>query len=102
MESDEQVIWKFELPVTDRAVIPIPTGASVLGVGVQGNIPVLWALVNPGAPAFERTFEIYGTGHTCSRLRSEFIGTFQLDLPGGQFVGHVFEPPILAKKKTSK
>lgn len=81
-------IWKFSLPVTDDAVVPMPEGAHVLTVATQDAQPFLWAIVNPSAPTEMRRFAVRGTGHGVGEV-GEYIGTFQM--LGGDLVFHVFD-----------
>ena len=69
----------------------MPQGAEILTVQTQGQIPCLWALVDPEAPTELRIIELYGTGdpfHEGSKPR-KYIGTCQIK--GGESVFHVFE-----------
>ncbi len=86
-----RTIWKFTLTVADRQVLKLPTGATVLDVQTQHEVPCLWALVDPGADAEERIFYTFGTGHPVAVTGGDVrhVGTYQLS--GGAFVGHVFE-----------
>ena len=81
-------IWKWNLEVTDRQTLEMPTGAEVLTVQVQNEVPQLWALCHPMSPKERRIFAVYGTGQPISHP-GKYIATFQLH--GGGFVGHVFE-----------
>lgn len=59
------VIYKYELPLP-RANGPffldLPQGARVLSTAIQHGVPVMWALVDPGAPMKERQFLLAPTG----------------------------------------
>lgn len=57
-------IWKYPLYVQDVQTVEMPDEADILTVQVQGDVPCLWAMVNPD-------------------------GTFQLK--NGSLVLHVFE-----------
>jgi hypothetical protein len=81
-------IWKFDIPIQDVVVLPMPVGAEVLSVGMQGAGSLcLWAIVQPMAPSQERVFYVCGTGNSLSGGEGRFIGTVQTDY----FVWHVFE-----------
>lgn len=88
------VIWKFELKPNEGdsmvATIPMPAGAQVLTVQMQGVTPKIWALVDPAAPKTDRQFQVAGTGHPVNlRPGAKYLGTFQMN--DGTFVFHVFE-----------
>ncbi len=80
-------IWKFPLPVGDEVGVVMPAGGRVLTVAAQGDVMVLWAIVDPGAPFVERAFEVRGTGHPLGEV-GEYVGTALL-VSG--LVFHVFE-----------
>lgn len=86
-----RTIYKYELPVTDLAVIEMPSGAQILKVDYQpGFGPAIWALVESDAQIEPRTFYVCGTGQDADDLPAEAIhlGTFLM--MGGDFVWHVF------------
>jgi len=56
-------IFKYPVPVEDDIVMVLPVGAQLLNFGEQGDTPMLWALVDPGAATEERRFILRGTGH---------------------------------------
>jgi hypothetical protein len=84
-------IWTYFLDTKDFNRIPMPDGATVLAVAVQGDQPCLWALVDPMASNMNapRTFRTYGTGQAMPDNPGFYIGTYQLH--GGSLVFHVFE-----------
>lgn len=82
-------IWKYEIPIADLVEICMPEGAVVLHAGVQHDIPVMWARVDPAARMVVRKFRVAGTGHALEPEVGEHLGTFLLN--GGQLVVHVFE-----------
>lgn len=85
-----KTIWKYEVPVQDEFVVPLPGRAEVLSVGVQYDKPQMWVLVDPNERRVPRTFSVVGTGHPVDLNRvGRFIGTFQL--MDGVFIGHLFE-----------
>lgn len=83
-----QTIWKFEVPITDRARINMPAGARILSValGTAPGTALLWAEVAPAAGPTDRGFRVVGTGHPLPEGVT-FIGTVQ----DGPFVWHVYE-----------
>jgi hypothetical protein len=82
-------IWKFPVEVADRFVVPMPSGAEVLSVQMQNDVPVMWARVDDTAPVVDREFAVHGTGHPVPSNRGRFIGSFQM--LGGRLVFHLFE-----------
>jgi hypothetical protein len=87
-----RTIYKYQIPIEDEFVLPLPTGARVLCVQVQHSVPCIWALVEGGAgvPTEDRRFALRGTGHPCDDELNgaTYIGTFQLH--GGGRVFHLF------------
>lgn len=84
-------IWKFELGTIPDSFVEMPEGAEPLHLCVQRNVACLWAKVDPGRQREIRHFEHVGTGHAFEVEGRQYVGTYQLDLPGGLFVGHVYE-----------
>lgn len=84
-----KTIWKFPLDIEDRVRIPLPAGAQLLSVQMQGETPCLWALVDPAAEKEMRYIDVYGTGHEMPDKPGRYISTFQM--MGGRLVFHAFE-----------
>ncbi len=86
-----QVIWKYPLALEHEQTITMPENAMVLTVQTQGEVPCIWALVNPMNPVVPRRFKIHGTGHELEpgEKVGMYIGSFQLQ--EGIFVGHLFD-----------
>jgi len=82
-----KTIWKFELPVLNHVAVPMPEGACILSLAVQGDGMVVWAEVDPKKPSKARHFYVIGTGTSDVTARSNFLGTVQMP----PFVWHVFE-----------
>ena len=83
-------VWKFPLdPLNDLVDLTMPAGAEVLFVGVQFEIPMLWARVRTDAPVERRRFRVAGTGHLLSGQDVGYVGSFMLR--HGVLVFHVFE-----------
>ena len=82
-------IWKYRLEVKNQIELEIPKDALILTVQVQGDVPCMWAMVNPANDTEIRTFRIIGTGHSIADGALNYIDTFQLQ--GGAFIGHLFE-----------
>lgn len=85
-----RAIWKFEAPVGDHFAIEMPVDAEILTVQVQRGVPMIWALVSPGAPVAARKFRLVGTGSEIGdNERLRYVGSYQL--MGGGIVFHLFE-----------
>ena len=81
-------IFKYKL--FSGGGVPMPEGAEILSVQMQHGTPVLWALVDPEAPAEVRRIEVIGTGQESTDLgKEDHIATLQLE--GGGLVLHIFE-----------
>lgn len=86
-------IFKYPLETVDEQFVEMPKGAVVLCVQVQGEVPCLWAEVDPKADKISRHFVTYGTGHPMSDGPSRhYVGTYQLR--GGALVLHVYTDRI--------
>ena len=89
---DDKRIFKYELAITDMESLFIPEGAIPLCVKVQpwnGDMVVLYALVDIDKPEEEVHYRIIGTGHP---IEIDFDGTY-LDsfvLPSAELIFHVF------------
>lgn len=84
-----RTIHKFELTAESEFTVEMPRGAKVLSVGVQREVVCLWVLVDTDNPKDERTFLIWGTGHSIDSDTGTYIGT--VILQDGAIVWHVFE-----------
>ena len=73
-------IWKYEVPIQSEVQIAMQHGAVPLFFGLQGDIPTLWAKVDPTVHKCKRKFRVVGTGH---------------DIPEGVYVGTVQVPPFV-------
>lgn len=73
------LIYKYDLPTGYGCTIKMSKGAQVLCLQIQGHTPRIWALVNPDEKRIEdRTFRIFGTGHSIPNDKSlRYIGTYQ-------------------------
>ena len=90
------VVYKYPL----ERMVPLPTGAHVLSVGVQDSRsrPVVYALVDPARPPKMRAFTLLATGEHIAEQPGRFVGTvvLQPQSPGGRdllphgYVLHVF------------
>lgn len=73
-------------------MVPMPSGAQLVYVGVQRGVPCVWALCDPDAEEVESRIAIVATGEEAPS-DGRYVGTFQIpDVlgPGADFVGHVF------------
>ena len=84
-------VFKYQLRPDNYIDIQLPEGAQILPVQTQGDMPCLWALVNPENRRIKKRFRLAGTGHPIKEDRSELFyhGTFQLH--GGALIFHLFE-----------
>jgi len=83
-------IWKFDVPVQDELTVPMPDGAKVLTVQMQGGQPCVWALVDPDRPVRGRQFAWRGTGHETDSLAPlMYVGTVQM--MNGSLIFHLFD-----------
>ena len=78
-------IWKFTLTQPLNA-ISMPKGARLLDAQMQGNVLVLWALVDPDAEKVIRDILLCGTGNTIHEAFA-YVATVQVP----PFVWHVFD-----------
>jgi hypothetical protein len=84
-----KTIHKFHLRAA-RITLALPKVAVVLGVHLQRDEPMIWALVDTEAPKESRTFETFGTGYELPQKGlGRFVGTFLT--ADETFVWHVFE-----------
>lgn len=93
---NERQVWKYpyDFTVGEAFAVFMPSGAQILHADMQGNIPTIWALVDPEAIKEPRSFRICGTGHPLPSNRPLLhVGTMQ----SGAFVWHIFE--ILEEKE---
>lgn len=84
----EKVIWKWPLPTENwpTIVIEAPANAEWLTVQLQGEMPTLWALVDPVLETEQYRFTVCGTEHAVPVDAGKYLGTVQI----GWNVWHVF------------
>jgi hypothetical protein len=84
-------IWKYQLETAYEQTILMPSGAKILSLQVQNEIPCIWALVTPDNIQDNAVKIItFGTGHPITGSADlAFIGTYQLYK--GTLVFHVFQ-----------
>ena len=80
-----KTIWKFVIPLQHAVKIDMPVNADLLTVQLQGDVPTLWASVDPEAQRATRVLTIIGTGREAPEGR--YVGTWQQD----GFVWHLFD-----------
>ena len=84
-------VWKYPLGLDGHTQEhEMPVGARVLAVGMQHNLPTMWAEVDPAADTEARRFVVFGTGHripTDVEARLTYLGSAVSDA----FVWHVYE-----------
>jgi len=81
-------IWKYPLPLQDVVELMLPRGARVLTMQKQNGQLTMWALVDPLAPLYLRSFAIVGTGNPAPNPEQ---GTYLATAQSGPFVWHLFE-----------
>ena len=95
-----KTIWKYCVQVEDRFEVQMPKGAEVITVQMQGDVPCIWALVDPAQEMEPRRFRLAGTGHSLPDNINLFgyLGTFQ----PGALVFHLFEilPEVTVRAAT--
>jgi hypothetical protein len=94
-------IWKF--PLQRNGDIEMPKGAEILCVQEIGELPYMYALVDPNAEKEKREYKVFATGQDIEtekevqqelvnatyKIDMRYIGTFKLFR--GNLVYHVFE-----------
>ena len=80
-------IWSWNLSLTDRQIIAMPTGAKLLSVQKQNSEFKLWALVDDSAESVSRDIAVYGTGNPITEPCGIHISTVQ----DNSFVWHFFD-----------
>lgn len=83
-----KTIWKYQIR-PDTKSLPMPLGAKLLFVGIQGGEVQLWAEVDPAQPMRARAIACYGTGHDMPDNPGSHVGTFMTH--GGALVFHVYD-----------
>ena len=85
-------IHKHTIPIETHFSALMPMGARILNVGVQNNVPCFWYIFDTeGVVMRSRDFTIVITGGSSFSIDNmEYVGTFQVDDRGSEFVGHLF------------
>lgn len=101
-----KMIYKYPLgmDIHHNAVyeIEMPRGAKILDIQTQGgNIPVIWAIVNPKKEKRKYVFHVFGTGfemYDYDKKHYDYVKTIQQTTAiGVALVWHVFlvhESPV--------
>lgn len=95
-ESTKRIIYKYPLDLgyTEQN-IEIPEASQILDIQLQGETPVLWALVDPKKQKQQMGIEIHMTGHEIDTehwdmFDMEHVKTLQI----GAIVYHFFAEAI--------
>jgi len=89
-----RAIYKYEIEIVDFPEINAPLGAKPISVIVQNNKPYVYCIVYPENELGKQTFRLIGTGMPIQDGNvdsSVFIGTFEIEVSGTPFVGHLFK-----------
>jgi hypothetical protein len=92
-----KMIYKYPLGSEIRhnmvTEIDMPRNAQILDIQMQGDIPVLWAIVNPKKPSRKYVFHVFGTGYEMLDYEKKhyvYVGTVQ-QRGMMTLVWHIFE-----------
>lgn len=92
-----KTIWKYTFSLHGlQQRIPMPTGANIISVQVQDDLPTAWAIVDDEQPMVDRVFESYMTGAKVESPGRSYVGTWVLR--GGSYVLHLFEVVGVVRK----
>ena len=84
-----KVIYKYPISVTEKQFISIPVDAKILTVGIQNDIPCVWALVDDSLPISNVLIRIYPTGVEIDNyLTLKYLGT--LSKLSANIIYHIF------------
>jgi hypothetical protein len=90
--SSKRIILDYEI---GNGSVRMPIDAIILSVGIEGNKPVIHALVDPKTPEIVREFILMGTGDAFDTMSPEkvYIGTITRSghFDHGSYVQHIFE-----------
>jgi hypothetical protein len=82
-----KIIYKYPI---DTETILLPVGAEILHIGLQNEIPFIWAIIDHTEEDSEIRLFVFGTGHPLPANPMEFIQT--LICMEGKLVIHIFKP----------
>lgn len=81
-------IYKYQFGITDRQQLGMPVGAKILNVGLQYDMPCLWAEIDLNVGYQYRDLLVIGTGNPMPDTEGfDYIGSFETSYG---FVGHVY------------
>jgi hypothetical protein len=94
-----KMIYKYPLSMDIHhnlvAELEMPKSAKILDIQMQGNMPVIWAIVNPKKEKRKYIFHVFGTGFELEdydKKHYEYVKTVQQHtLMGSILVWHIFE-----------
>lgn len=83
-----RMIYKYPLELKELQILDMYEQSEIIGVQIQDNEIVMWALVDNEKDMIECAIKLYGTGHTIRDNINDlsFIGTVQLN----SYVWHLF------------
>lgn len=82
-----KTIYKYQFPIEDNFEIEFPDGYEIIYVGLQNNIPTLWAIVPLQTEmTVTHRFSVRGTGHPFE-TEGDYIATFFQE----PYVWHLFK-----------
>lgn len=55
-------IYKYPLQFAGRQEVILPADHIIFALQMQGDVPTLWVMVDPGDDSTVRVFKMYGTG----------------------------------------
>lgn len=84
-----KTIHKYPLEISDKQTIKMPSGAKVVAIQCQNDIPCIWAEVETDNPMMNRRIHIFGTGGPIETENLKYLGTVQQY--GGGLVWHIFQ-----------
>jgi hypothetical protein len=91
----KKTIFKYSLQTVVTQDVLMISGAKILCVQAQNEIPCLWVEVELGDEESDleaRRILIYGTGHTMTDDLTRYIGSYQL--LNGELIFHVYEKGV--------
>lgn len=83
-------IFKYVLETTDRQLVEMPIGCTILHVASVNDQICLWVRVNPEARKVVRIFYVFPTGREFDIDRATYVGTAV-----GHAVWHVYDAGIV-------
>ena len=79
-----KTIWKFPIN-SSRQLIDMPETHRILCADMQGDVPTVWAEVDPSSPIITKDLAVVGTGHEVPEGFA-YVGTGQ----ARGFVWHIY------------